>query len=102
MCMYSSTLVITAALLLLPGELEYRRYVPSNQRTAQAAPVNVTNTNTGRSERPDPFVMSPLAPWRCPFVRSAVRHFRVLARMTPGLKEELATLLIESGKTVLM
>ncbi|CAM9605639.1 unnamed protein product, partial [Laminaria digitata] len=37
-----------------------------------------------------------------PDIGSAVRHFRVLARMTPGLKEELATLLIESGKTVLM
>lgn len=34
--------------------------------------------------------------------RSAVQHFRVLARMTPALKEELATLLMEAGKTVLM
>lgn len=34
--------------------------------------------------------------------RSAVKHFRVLARMTPGLKEELATLLMDDGKTVLM
>lgn len=34
--------------------------------------------------------------------RSAVQHFRVLARMTPGLKEELATLLMDDGKTVLM
>lgn len=33
---------------------------------------------------------------------SALQHFRVLARMTPGLKEEVATLLMEAGKTVLM
>ncbi|CAM9239935.1 unnamed protein product [Ectocarpus sp. 12 AP-2014] len=37
-----------------------------------------------------------------PAMGSAIHHFRVLARMTPGLKEELATLLMEAGKTVLM
>eukprot|EP00752_Nemacystus_decipiens_P017609 g15781.t2 len=37
-----------------------------------------------------------------PAIGSAVQHFRVLARMTPGLKEELATLLMDAGKTVLM
>ncbi|CAM9834772.1 unnamed protein product [Scytosiphon promiscuus] len=37
-----------------------------------------------------------------PAIGRAVQHFRVLARMTPGLKEELATLLMEAGKTVLM
>lgn len=39
---------------------------------------------------------------RPPTGHSAVQHFRVLARMTPGLKEELATLLMDAGKTVLM
>lgn len=34
--------------------------------------------------------------------QSLVQHFRVLARMTPALKEELATLLMEGGRTVLM
>eukprot|EP00903_Cladosiphon_okamuranus_P019215 g17669.t1 len=37
-----------------------------------------------------------------PAIGSAVQHFRVLARMTPGLKEELATLLMDAGRTVLM
>ncbi|CAN0223807.1 unnamed protein product, partial [Ectocarpus sp. 8 AP-2014] len=37
-----------------------------------------------------------------PAMGSAIHYFRVLARMTPGLKEELATLLMEAGKTVLM
>ncbi|CAM9874653.1 unnamed protein product [Ectocarpus sp. 6 AP-2014] len=37
-----------------------------------------------------------------PAMGSALHHFRVLARMTPGLKEKLATLLMEAGKTVLM
>lgn len=35
-------------------------------------------------------------------LHSFMQHFRVLARMTPALKEQLATLLIEAGKTVLM
>ncbi|CAN0026364.1 unnamed protein product [Pylaiella littoralis] len=37
-----------------------------------------------------------------PAIGSAVQHFRVLARMTPSLKEELATSLMEAGRTVLM
>lgn len=38
----------------------------------------------------------------CSSVNRLVQHFRVLARMTPALKEELATLLMEAGKVVLM
>ncbi|CAM9735877.1 unnamed protein product, partial [Choristocarpus tenellus] len=39
---------------------------------------------------------------RYPGLGRFLEHFRVLARMTPDLKEEVAAALIESGRTVLM